>query len=30
MKKIITTLAALCIVSSVGITAHAAEILDKD
>ena len=30
MKKIITTLATLCIVSSVGITAHATEILDKD
>ena len=30
MKKIITTLATLCIASSLGITAHAAEILDKD
>lgn len=30
MKKIITTLATLCIASSLGITVHAAEILDKD
>ena len=30
MKKIITTLATLCIASSLGITAHAAEILDED
>lgn len=29
-EKIITTLATLCIASSLGITAHAAEILDKD
>lgn len=30
MKKIITALATLFIASSIGITAHAAEILDKD
>lgn len=30
MKKIITALAALCIASSVSLTAHAAETLDRD